>query len=175
MAKKKKKEKAPKPEADSSEEKSGKGGLIGAILTPLVLGGVSFGMVYSLPSAEAPAVQENSKSDSNHKEEKADIKIEAKPVGIVELNEFVVSLRRDRQILRILIALETPKDNTENIDPNDPRLRDAFMSYLRAVEVEKLEEISFLPNLRAQLLRRAKLALGEENVSGVLITDFLIR
>jgi len=56
VAKKKKKEKAPKPEADSSEEKSGKGGLIGAILTPLVLGGVSFGMVYSLPSAEAPAV-----------------------------------------------------------------------------------------------------------------------
>ena len=173
--KKPKKAEAPKPETDSSEEKSGKGGLIGAILTPLVLGGVSFGMVYSLPGSPAPVEESVPETDSLKEEKKAEIKIEAKPVKIVELSEFTVSLRRDRQVLRILIALETPEANKEEIDPSDPRLRDAFMSYLRAVEVEKLEDISFLPNLRAQLLRRAKLALGEENVSGILITDFLIR
>jgi hypothetical protein len=49
------------------------------------------------------------------------------------------------------------------------------MSYLRAVDVEQLADVSFLPQLRAQLLRRAKLVLGEDNVTGILVTDFLIR
>lgn len=171
-----KKPKAPKGEApaEDGEEASGKskGGLIGAILTPVLLGAASFGMVYTLPGPDVPV------SDYEGEEvmQEAEVVVFSPPeLGIVELNEFVLSIRGDRQVLRILLALEIPKDNVENIDSNDLRLRDAFMSYLRAVEVEQLADVSFLPQLRAQLLRRAKLVLGEANVSGILVTDFLIR
>ena len=171
-----KKPKAPKDDApiEDGEDASGKskGGLIGAILTPVLLGAASFGMVYTLPGPDAPI----SDYEGDEVMQEVETVVFTPPeLGIVELNEFVLSIRSDRQILRILLALETPKDNVENIDPNDLRLRDAFMSYLRAVEVEQLADVSFLPQLRAQLLRRAKLVLGEDNVSGILVTDFLIR
>lgn len=171
-----KKPKAPKGEAplEEGEDAGGKskGGLIGAILTPVLLGAASFGMVYSLPEPEVVMAPDE---DHDVKPEAEAVSFTPPELGIVELNEFVLSIRSDRQVLRILLALETPKDNVENIDPNDLRLRDAFMSYLRAVEVEQLADVSFLPQLRAQLLRRAKLVLGEDNVSGILVTDFLIR
>jgi flagellar FliL protein len=173
-SKKSKTPKAPKDSGDNGAEggKKSKGGLIGAVLTPVILGAASFATVYSLPGGgnggEAHTVVES-------KEPKAEPLKIRKDTGIVELNEFVLSLREDKQVLRILLALETPESNIENIDPNDLRLRDAFMSYLRAVEMDQLADASFLPQLRAQLLRRAKLVLGDENVSGILITEFLIR
>lgn len=174
MAGKKKKDKKATPETDSDAPKGGKGGLLGAILTPVLLGAVSFGMVYSLPNSQSNQAVE-SHNNGEHAEVEEVVTFEKKRTKIVELNEFVLSIRNGNQVLRILIALETPYKSSIEIDPNDARLRDAFMSYLRAIEVEKLEDVSFMPNLRNQLLRRAKLALGEENVSGVLITDFLIR
>jgi len=171
--KKPKKVKGEAPAEDGAEPSGkSKGGLIGAILTPVLLGAASFGTVFSLPGPKtAPAAH----SDETHKEVVETVSFKPEEQGIIILNEFVISIRSDRQVLRILLALETPKDNMENIDPNDLRLRDAFMSYLRAVEVEQLADVSFLPQLRAQLLRRAKLVLGEDNVTGILVTDFLIR
>ncbi len=175
MAKKNKKDKGNlEVSAEDAEGQPKKGGLIGAILTPLLLAAASFGTVYSLPSGEAkfPA-EDHAETEEYHAEEHIDFT--SKNLDIVELNEFVISLREGRQVLRILLAVEAPSESASTIDPNDLRLRDAFMSYLRAIEVEQLEDVTFMPQLRAQLLRRAKLVLGDENVSGILITDFLIR
>lgn len=174
VAKKKKvkKDKGSPDDPNAAAEGKSKGGLIGAILTPLMLAAASFGTVYSLPGQkEAPATEEL--AEDYHAEEHLDFT--PKDLAIVELNEFVVSLRRDRQVLRILLAVEVPSGVASEIDANDLRLRDAFMSYLRAIDVEQLEDVTFMPQLRAQLLRRAKLVLGDENISGILITDFLIR
>lgn len=178
MAKKKKPKKekggaTPDPNAPEGEEgKKSKGGLIGAILTPLLLAAASFGTVYSLPGQEIVPAESH---DEEETYAEPTLQIAAKDLGIVELNEFVLSIRQERQVLRILIALEGPESAVSHIDPNDLRLRDAFMSYLRAIDVEQLEDVTFMPQLRAQLLRRAKLVLGDDKVSGVLITDFLIR
>jgi flagellar FliL protein len=175
MAKKKKKDKGnPEAAGEAEEGKPKKGGLIGAILTPILLAAASFGTVYSLPGQEVVIASDDHAEEDTYKAEEH-LDFTPKNLEIVELNEFVVSLRQDRQVLRILLALEAPSGSVSSIDPNDLRLRDAFMSYLRAIEVEQLEDVAFMPQLRAQLLRRAKLVLGDENVSGVLITDFLIR
>jgi flagellar FliL protein len=173
-AKKIKKPKAPKISGDGGADggKKSKGGLIGAIVTPLILGAASFATVYSLPGGEAAPSAEHDAAPEKPKAEKLYI---AKKSAVVELKQFTVSLREDKQVLRIMLALETPESNMENIDPNDLRLRDAFMSYLRAVEMAHLKDAAFLPQLRAQLLRRAKLILGDDKVSGILITEFLIR
>lgn len=175
MAKKKKKDKGnPEAAGDAEDGKSKKGGLIGAILTPVLLAAASFGTVYSLPGQDVVVTSEDHAEEDTYKAEEH-LDFTPKNLEIVELNEFVISLREDRQVLRILLALEAPSSAATSIDPNDLRLRDAFMSYLRAIEPEQLADVAFMPQLRAQLLRRAKLVLGDENVSGVLITDFLIR
>ncbi|RKQ72171.1 flagellar basal body-associated protein FliL [Litorimonas taeanensis] len=174
MAKLKKSKKAPAPANGDSEAKSGKskGGLIGTIVTPLILAAASFATVYSLPTPHSAPVVHDEAEDEYDAEP---LHFTSADTGIVELNEFTLSLREDKQVLRILLALETPESMVGSIDPNDLRLRDAFMSYLRAIEVEQLQDVAFLPQLRAQLLRRAKLVLGDSNVSGILITEFLIR
>lgn len=175
MAKKKKKDKGnPEAAGEAEDGKPKKGGLIGAILTPILLAAASFGTVYSLPGQKVEVEHSGEMTEEAYKAEEH-LDFTPKNLDIVELNEFVVSLRQGRQVLRILLAVEAPSESAASIDPNDLRLRDAFMSYLRAIEVEQLEDVTFMPQLRAQLLRRAKLVLGDENVSGILITDFLIR
>lgn len=175
MAKQKKSKKGAATPTGDSGDSSGKskGGLIGTILTPLILGAASFAMVYSLPSPQSEPTDTEHETEEHYGAEP--LQVTDVDMGVVELNEFTLSLREDKQVLRILLALETPKSVVESIDPNDLHLRDAFMSYLRAIEVEQLQDVAFLPQLRAQLLRRAKLVLGDDNVSGILITEFLIR
>ena len=49
------------------------------------------------------------------------------------------------------------------------------MGYLRALRVEQIEDAAFMAQMRAQLLRRAQLILGAENIHSILITDFLVQ
>lgn len=150
-----------------------KGKLLGAIVTPLILAAVSFGTVYLLPSSEQQVSANTNSSPAVTAKTPHDFM--PTDLEIVEMNEFVVSIRDDKNILRMRLALEVPKDVRGEVEANDLRLRDAYMGYLRAVEVEELQDPAFLPQLRAQLLRRSKLVLGPDKVAGVLITDFLIR
>lgn len=162
-------------DADSAPEAAPKkkGKLLGAIVTPLILAATSFGTVYLLPTSESTI------ATGSHTAAASDIATphDMMPTNleIVEMNEFVVSIRDDRNVLRMRVALEVPKDIRSEVEANDLRLRDAYMGYLRAVEVSELQDPAFLPQLRAQLLRRSKLVLGPDKVAGVLITDFLIR
>ncbi len=150
-----------------------KGGLVGAVLTPLILGVVSFGTVFLLPTPDSETTSSNLEASASASVEPHNLMPEN--LYIVEMDEFVVSIRDDRNILRMSLALEVPQQFQEEVNPNELRLRDAFMGYLRAVEIAELRDPAFLPQLRAQLLRRSRLVLGQEKVTGVLITDFLIR
>lgn len=179
MAEKKKKQKKAEvaDQAESAtapaQDSKKKGGILGAIVTPLIVGAVSFGTVFLLPSPETD--MSDGVSDAAAAETPSAHDFIPKNLGIVEMNEFVVSIRDDKHILRMRVALEVPKDVLLEVDPNELRLRDAFMGYLRAVEISELQNPDFLPQLRAQLLRRSKLVLGQDKVAGILITDFLIR
>lgn len=148
-----------------------KGGRLAAIITPIVLAGVAFGTVYFLPEEDPVIIAESVETD--HKKE-IDIGVPT-DMATVPLDQMTVSIGQNKQVLRIGITLEAPYSSVDYISPDDPRLRDAFMGYLRAIEVSQLQDAAFMAQLRAQLLRRAKLVLGPENVYGVLITDFLVR
>ncbi len=162
-------------DADSAPESQPekKGGILGAIITPLILAAASFGTVYLLPTNEGALPAGSHTAAASNIATPHDMM--PTNLEIVEMNEFVVSIRDDRNVLRMRVALEVPKDILSEVEANDLRLRDAFMGYLRAVEVSELQDPAFLPQLRAQLLRRSKLVLGPDKVAGVLITDFLIR
>lgn len=162
--------------SDTSDKPSnGSGGKLATILGPVVLGAASFATVFLLPTADPIMVVEpDSHSQTNDTQDKAEIGL-PKDLGVLELAEIIVSIRNEKQILRIGIALEAPRDMLLEIDPNDPRLRDAFMGYLRAIDVEQLQDAAFMAQLRAHLLHRAKLVLNTDSVHSILITDFLVR
>lgn len=171
-----KKEKPAKPAGDDAAKKGGIKGMIGGLLAPLVLGGAAFGTVYMLPST-GPEVK-----SSHHDEKSADENLSAdsyfkakEKTAIVPLKEITLSLSNSQSILRINIALEAPYNKASDINPEDLRLRDAYMGYLRSLKEEQLDNSGFMPQLREQLLRRSKLILGNDTVSSILITDFLIR
>ena len=91
------------------------------------------------------------------------------------LTPLTISLQNNNRILNIGITLETLAGEEDYIDPSDPKIRDAFMGYLRALRIEQIEDSAFMAQMRAQLLRRAQLILGAENIHSILITDFLVQ
>jgi len=47
--------------------------------------------------------------------------------------------------------------------------------YLRALKPEQIRDAAYMAQMRAQLVRRARLILGTDAVFGILITDFLVQ
>ena len=168
MAKKKKT--APKGSDESANEKPAKGGLIGKLLTPVILAVVAGGTVYMLPSPEIPPTEKIDQDVKSKHSQTTDWSAKTADHTIT-LEVMTVSIRDDRKVLKIGFALETFSDE---IDPSDPRLRDAFLTYLRAIHIKQLEDAAFHIEMREQLLRRARLVLGNDQVKSLLITDFLI-
>lgn len=157
--------------ADSDGQSSGS--KLGLIISPLILGGVTFGTVYFLPSP-APVVQISTIEKAEEHDTSDEIGL-PDDLSILELSEITVSIRNDNQILRIGIALEAPYNVLSSLNPEDPRLRDAFMGYLRAIDASQLNDPAFMAQLRDHLLRRSRLVLGNSDIHSILITDFLVR
>ena len=170
------------PEAAQTTEESGKaakksGGLVGQLVTAVVAGAAAFGTVFFLPeetAAEAPVCE---MAAAAKKEEAVIEEPSLDEISFVELEPLLISLGQgaNARHLKIGLTLETPYGYEEDIKYAQPKLRDAFTGYLRALEMEYLEDPSSMVRLRAQLLRRAEVVLGTETVHGVLITDFLVR
>ena len=170
MAKKDKKQK--KTETGDETPKK-KGGAIGALVTLVALGAASFGTVFMLPGNDQESeVSHNAEMTSYEAEEKLDLTVDT---SYLELTPLTISLQTNNRILKIGVTLETLAGEEDYIDPNDPKIRDAFMGYLRALRLEQIEDAAFMAQMRAQLLRRAQLVLGAETIHGILITDFLVR
>ncbi len=173
MARKAKKaKKAPSVQADGDGETASKGSFVGGLVTLVVLAAASFGTVFMLPSHQTELIVKDATNVHASEEEKIDFSEET---GFLELTPLTISLQEKSRILKIGITLETRAGEEAYIDPNDPRIRDAFMGYLRALRLEQIEDAAFMAQMRSQLLRRAKLILGPENIRGILITDFLVR
>jgi len=82
----------------------------------------------------------------------------------VTLNPFTISLDGGNSLLKIGITLEVSEEAAYDIDPNDPQLRDAFTGYLRALKPEQIRDAAYMAQMRAQLVRRARLILGTDAV-----------
>jgi len=164
MARKKKK--TASNDENSAPEKKPKGIL--GLLTPVFVLGASFGGNWFLGGTKAPVTVVH---EEKHMEEKSVSWSPPPAQHIVELKPMVVSISPSSKLLKIGLALETSKPD---INPSDPQLKDAFTTYLRAVTPQMLTEPEFHMQLKKQLLHRAKLTLGPENVQGLLITDYLL-
>jgi flagellar basal body-associated protein FliL len=76
--------------------------------------------------------------------------------------------------LRAVVQLEVAPDQTARIEALQPRIVDALLTFLHALNERDLATIRSLDRLKAQMLHRVRQVSGDDAVRGVLITDFAI-
>lgn len=155
-------------EEGAPKKKSKKGLMIGLVLA-LALGGGGFFAVYSgmiLGEAEETAQAETEETEADPLE----------PVAFVPLEPLVVSLGPNARssYLKFQAQLEVVPSQEGDVAKLVPRVMDVLNSYLRAVDVEDLEDPLALISLRAQMLRRIQLVTGEGRVRDLLIMEFVL-
>lgn len=173
LLKKKKSDPAAAPTAvPDGESPQKKGGMLVMLLAPVLVFGASFGASTFLGtggSAPAP-VEEAHEPEPTAATHSADWSPE-KPAKTVSLDTMAITAGPQGQTLRIGIAVEVWPYGHE-ID--EPRLRDAFTTYLRALNADQLSDPSFHVRMKRALLHRARVVEGQDIIADVLITDFLL-
>ncbi|MDQ2093975.1 flagellar basal body-associated FliL family protein [Rhodalgimonas zhirmunskyi] len=97
-------------------------------------------------------------------------------IAFVSVDPLVVSLIHGaaRQHLRFRAELEVPLQYQSDVETLLPRVTDVLNSYLRALELNDLSDPAALVRLRAQMLRRIKVVVGDNRVNDLLIMEFVL-
>ena len=157
--------------ADAGEEKPRKGSkmplILGLVLALLGGGGgymaVQIGLIGGSHD-EAPG--------DSHAEE-----AEALPaLAFVALDTLVINLPQHARAQHLLFTaqLEVEPAYTQEVTDLMPRIVDVLNGYLRAVDLSELEDPTALIRLRAQMLRRVQVVVGEGRVRDILIMEFVL-
>ena len=155
----------PDAASETTPKKKSKLPLVFGLVLALALGGVGFYATFSgmiLAPADAHATEAD---------------VAALPdIAFVPIDPMVVSLgpAADSRHLRFTAQLEVVGAYSEEVMLLKPRILDVLNSYLRAVDVARLEDPTALVNLRAQMLRRMQIVTGEGRVRDLLITEFVL-
>ncbi|MEM7729193.1 MAG: flagellar basal body-associated FliL family protein [Pseudomonadota bacterium] len=157
----------PGPDAPSSKS-GGKGAKLLAVAAPLLVFGASFGASYVMGGAPVPAAPAPAPAPaaSDHS---ADWRPPS-PAQTVALETMIITAGPRGQTLRIGLALEMWESGEVDV----PRMRDAFTTYLRALEPGHLSDPAYHVRMKRALLHRARVVAGQDAVADVLITDFLL-
>ena len=96
--------------------------------------------------------------------------------AFVAMEPIMISLApgANARHLRFAGQLEVAPDRAAEVTALMPRVLDVLNTYLRAVEVRDLEDPAALARLRAQMLRRIQVVLGEGKVRDLLVTEFVL-
>lgn len=162
---------------DSSEttpppRKSRRGLLVGLVLACLAGGGGFFAVYAGLVLPE---------QDMDHPDGSADDAgpgaVEPLPeVAFVPTGAIVVPVGDGAtgRFLHFAAAIEVAKEHETDVTHLLPRITDVLNTYLRAVEASDLDRKTALVRLRAQMLRRVQIVLGDGRARDLLITEFVI-
>ncbi|KCZ52214.1 hypothetical protein HY3_09490 [Hyphomonas pacifica] len=95
----------------------------------------------------------------------------------VELQDILVTIGNApaTRYVKIKMSVISDKDHVNAVKKAEPMLVDAFVGYLRALQLSEFESADFYPKMREQLSRRSEIVLGADASNGVLITEFLLR
>ena len=171
-------EKQAEAEAETTPEKGGLG-LVGMLVLGVACAATSFASVYFLaPSptviAEAATTDEAAISESKDAGKKSD---EKKDYTYTPVQEILITIGTApaTRYLKMNVSVATDKTDSKKVKSSETALVDAFLLYLRSVNVDDFEDPAFYKHMREQLSRRADLVLGDGISEGVLITEFLLR
>ncbi|SHJ05661.1 flagellar basal body-associated FliL family protein [Wenxinia saemankumensis] len=97
-------------------------------------------------------------------------------VAFVALEPMVVNLPPGsaRDFLSFRATLEVHPDAVADVEAVVPRVVDVLNTYLRTLDPAALEDPTFLPRTRGQLLRRVQIVAGEDRVRDILIIEFVL-
>ena len=155
-------------ELEEAPKKSSKKPLVFGLLAALIGGGGGFYATFS------GMILGDESHDPNHAEE---ISVsELADVAFVEVNPIVISLRPGsaNRHLSFRAHLEVPSQFQADVETLLPRVTDVLNGYLRALETSDLEDPAALIRLRAQMLRRVQIVLGDGRINDLLITEFVL-
>ena len=177
------KEKQDSSQEETPETEKKSGGMLGLISLVFAAIGGSFGATYLLgPSAAAPAasgekVAEVCPPAEEKMAEKDATQRASEGQEFVELQEFLITIGSSpaTRYLKMKVSIVTDKEAAKTVKDAEPILVDAFINYLRSVELSDFEDPGFYTNMRQQLSRRSELVVGASVSDGVLITEFLLR
>ncbi|MHA7899814.1 MAG: flagellar basal body-associated FliL family protein [Henriciella sp.] len=161
-------------DAKTADAAPAKGGLnlVGLLVLGLACAATSFASVFFL--APSPTVVTAEAATTEYVEKAP---AQKKDLTYTEVPEILITIGSApaTRYLKMQLSVATDKSDSKKIKSSEPQLIDAFLLYLRSVEVTDFEDPAFYKHMREQLGRRADLVLGDGIVEGVLITEFLLR
>jgi flagellar FliL protein len=97
-------------------------------------------------------------------------------LAFVPMETLVINLPQNAQAKHLLFKAELEVEPAYSQEVTDlmPRIVDVLNAYLRAVDIAELENPTSLIRLRAQMLRRVQVVVGEGRVKDVLIMEFVL-
>lgn len=97
-------------------------------------------------------------------------------LAFVPMETLVINLPQNAQAKHLLFTaqLEVEPAYSQEVADLMPRIVDVLNGYLRAVKLEELEDPTVLIRLRAQMLRRVQVVVGEGRVKDILIMEFVL-
>lgn len=166
--------------------------IIAAVVAVLVLGGggtAAFLLMKPKPEAGAEKAGEHGKKKKEEKkgekgkegkEDKDAPKVAEGPNGVlfVTLPDVVVNMQTADgrpTFLKLKLTLEMPDEEAvEALEPNMPRLKDVFQTFLRELRPEDLQGSQGSYQLRMEIQRRVNLVIAPAKTNAVLIEEMLI-
>ena len=148
--------------------------MIGLLVLGLACAATSFASVFFL--SPAPSVAESVTVDAEYVAPKKQ-PTPAKSQTYTEIQEILITIGHApaTRYLKMQLSVASEKSDAKDIKSAETALIDAFLLYLRSVELTDFEDPNFYNHMREQLARRADLVLGEGISKGVMITEFLLR
>lgn len=97
-------------------------------------------------------------------------------LAFVPMETLVINLPQNAQAKHLLFTAQLEVDPAYLQEVTDlmPRIVDVLNGYLRAVEIAELENPTSLIRLRAQMLRRVQVVVGDGRVRDILIMEFVL-
>lgn len=166
-----------KEDAAPEAESPGKSGLgmVGLLVLGLACATTSFASVFFLAPSPEPASATTVEAPAEYKPKEAAPL--AKDQTYTEIQEILITIGSApaTRYLKMQVSIATDKTKSKDVKSAETALIDAFLLYLRSVELTDFEDPHFYNHMREQLARRADLVLGDGVSNGVMITEFLLR
>lgn len=139
----------------------------------MMLAGAGGGFLISQSGAQSNTSAENKPESEKNKTAPSS---EVANLAFVPLDPIVASFSegQNRRLLKFVGNLDVDPAAVAEVEILKPRIADILNGYLRALELEDLEEPAALLKIRSQLLHRVRIVAGEDRINDLLIVEFVI-
>jgi flagellar FliL protein len=158
---------------DDAQQGKKKKGMLMPLLIGLVAAIVSGGAGFMLVSMGIIPTPEKEMAEEHAPPEP----VELPRTAFLPLTPLIVTLGAGDTLrqLQLTAQLEVAPEALDAVALLTPRVVDVLNTYLRAVDAAVVENPSSMLRMRAQMLRRVQVVVGEGMVRDLLVAEFILR